>query len=63
MLISSEKEGLSLKAPDYGIDKLYYDGHRLEVFLKIIFSGFMFRRKTVKYIVSLFPQRFRFLSG
>ncbi|KFP98667.1 Vitellogenin-2, partial [Haliaeetus albicilla] len=31
MLISSEKEGLSLKAPDYGIDKLYYDGHRLEV--------------------------------
>ncbi|NXL06176.1 VIT2 protein, partial [Mesembrinibis cayennensis] len=31
MLISSEKEGLSLKAPDYGIDKLYYDGHRLEI--------------------------------
>ncbi|NXR99974.1 VIT2 protein, partial [Oxylabes madagascariensis] len=31
MLISSEKKGLSLKAPDYGIDKLYYDGHRLEI--------------------------------
>ncbi|NXP35714.1 VIT2 protein, partial [Leiothrix lutea] len=31
MLISSEKKGLTLKAPDYGIDKLYYDGHRLEI--------------------------------
>ncbi|KAJ7410137.1 hypothetical protein WISP_111067 [Willisornis vidua] len=31
ILISSEEEGLALKAPDYGIDKLYYDGHRLEV--------------------------------
>ncbi|NWY09310.1 VIT2 protein, partial [Aphelocoma coerulescens] len=31
MLISSEKKGLALKAPDYGIDKLYYDGHRLEI--------------------------------
>lgn len=54
MLISSEKEGLSLKAPDYGIDKLYYDGHRLEVFLKIIFSGFIFRRKTSRYIYCTF---------
>uniref|UniRef100_A0A8C3N974 Uncharacterized protein n=1 Tax=Geospiza parvula TaxID=87175 RepID=A0A8C3N974_GEOPR len=31
MLISSEKKGLTLKAPDYGIDKIYYDGHRLEI--------------------------------
>ncbi|KFO72775.1 Vitellogenin-2, partial [Cuculus canorus] len=31
MVISSEKDGLSLKATDYGLDKLYYDGHRLEV--------------------------------
>ncbi|XP_039412029.1 vitellogenin-2-like [Corvus cornix cornix] len=31
MLISSEKKGLALKAPDYGIDKLYYDGHRIEI--------------------------------
>ncbi|XP_066048653.1 vitellogenin-2-like [Chamaea fasciata] len=31
MLISSEKKGLTLKAPDYGIDKLYYDGHRVEI--------------------------------
>ncbi|NXN97023.1 VIT2 protein, partial [Rhinopomastus cyanomelas] len=31
MLISSEKGGLSLKAPDYGIDKLYYDGRRFEI--------------------------------
>lgn len=32
MLISRKKEGLSLKAPDYGIEELYYDGHRFEVF-------------------------------
>ncbi|XP_074858737.1 vitellogenin-2-like [Carettochelys insculpta] len=31
MLISREKTGLSLKAPEYGIDKLYYDGHTLKV--------------------------------
>ncbi|TRZ24564.1 hypothetical protein HGM15179_002511 [Zosterops borbonicus] len=31
MLINSEKKGLTLKAPDYGIDKLYYDGHRVEI--------------------------------
>lgn len=36
MLISSEKEGLSLTAPDYGIDKIYYDGHRLEVFFTLL---------------------------
>ncbi|NXA10038.1 VIT2 protein, partial [Sapayoa aenigma] len=46
ILISTEEEGLVLKAPDYGIDKLYYDGHRLEVIFKIIFAGFIFRRKT-----------------
>ncbi|KFV45740.1 Vitellogenin-2, partial [Tyto alba] len=39
MLISSEKEGLSLKAPDYGIDKLYYDGHRLEIQVAFWMSG------------------------
>ncbi|XP_021259986.1 vitellogenin-2-like [Numida meleagris] len=31
LLISSEKEGLLLKAPEYGIEGLYYDGHKLEV--------------------------------
>ncbi|XP_042675434.1 vitellogenin-2-like [Centrocercus urophasianus] len=31
LLISSEKEGLSLKAPEYGVEKLYYDGHKLEI--------------------------------
>uniref|UniRef100_A0A8C4V8G6 Phosvitin n=1 Tax=Falco tinnunculus TaxID=100819 RepID=A0A8C4V8G6_FALTI len=39
MLISSEKEGLSLKAPDYGIDKLYYDGHRLEIWVSFWMAG------------------------
>ncbi|KFR03720.1 Vitellogenin-2, partial [Opisthocomus hoazin] len=39
MLISSEKEGLSLKAPDYGIDKLYYDGHRLEIQVSFWMTG------------------------
>ncbi|KFV67264.1 Vitellogenin-2 [Dryobates pubescens] len=39
MLISREKEGLSLKAPDYGIDKLYYDGHRLEVQVAFWMAG------------------------
>ncbi|NXP52046.1 VIT2 protein, partial [Heliornis fulica] len=39
MLISSEKGGLSLKAPDYGIDKLYYDGHRLEVQVAFWMAG------------------------
>ncbi|KFV57815.1 Vitellogenin-2 [Gavia stellata] len=39
LLISSEKEGLSLKAPDYGIDKLYYDGHRLEVQVAFWMAG------------------------
>lgn len=63
VLISSEKEGLSLKAPDYGLDKLYYDGHRLEVFLKILLNGFIFRIITLRCTFSLFPQRFRLLSG
>ncbi|NWY74058.1 VIT2 protein, partial [Erithacus rubecula] len=39
MLISSEKKGLTLKAPDYGIDKLYYDGHRLEVKIAFWMAG------------------------
>ncbi|XP_074689340.1 vitellogenin-2-like [Strix aluco] len=39
MLISSEKEGLSLKAPDYGIDKLYYDGQRLEIQVAFWMAG------------------------
>ncbi|NXD82022.1 VIT2 protein, partial [Halcyon senegalensis] len=39
MLISSEKEGLSLKAPDYGINKLYYDGHRLEIQVAFWMAG------------------------
>ncbi|NXS16033.1 VIT2 protein, partial [Mystacornis crossleyi] len=39
MLISSEKKGLALKAPDYGIDKLYYDGHRLELQVAFWMAG------------------------
>ncbi|XP_056352955.1 vitellogenin-2-like [Oenanthe melanoleuca] len=39
MLINSEKKGLTLKAPDYGIDKLYYDGHRLEVQVAFWMAG------------------------
>ncbi|NWZ69413.1 VIT2 protein, partial [Acrocephalus arundinaceus] len=39
MLISSEKKGLTLKAPDYGIDKLYYDGHRLEIQVTFWMAG------------------------
>ncbi|XP_015492320.1 vitellogenin-2-like [Parus major] len=39
LLISSEKKGLALKAPDYGIDKLYYDGHRLEVQVAFWMAG------------------------
>ncbi|NXT03281.1 VIT2 protein, partial [Jacana jacana] len=39
MLISKEKEGLSLKAPDYGIDKLYYDGQRLEIQVAFWMAG------------------------
>ncbi|XP_063263462.1 vitellogenin-2-like [Prinia subflava] len=39
MLISSEKKGLTLKAPDYGIDKLYYDGHRLEIHVAFWMAG------------------------
>uniref|UniRef100_A0A672UD68 Uncharacterized protein n=1 Tax=Strigops habroptila TaxID=2489341 RepID=A0A672UD68_STRHB len=39
MLIGSEKEGLSLTAPDYGVDKLYYDGHRLEIQVAFWMAG------------------------
>ncbi|NXQ63040.1 VIT2 protein, partial [Anthoscopus minutus] len=39
MLISSEKKGLTLKAPDYGIDKLYYDGHRFEIQVPFWMAG------------------------
>ncbi|NXE45337.1 VIT2 protein, partial [Casuarius casuarius] len=39
LLISSEKKGLSLKAPDYGIDKLYYDGHILEIQVAFWMAG------------------------
>ncbi|NWX25252.1 VIT2 protein, partial [Notiomystis cincta] len=39
MLISSEKKGLALKAPDYGIDKIYYDGHRLEIQVAFWMAG------------------------
>uniref|UniRef100_A0A8C0Z9V9 Vitellogenin-2-like n=1 Tax=Cyanistes caeruleus TaxID=156563 RepID=A0A8C0Z9V9_CYACU len=39
LLISSEKKGLALKAPDYGIDKLYYDGHRLEIQVAFWMAG------------------------
>ncbi|KAF4793099.1 hypothetical protein TURU_114927 [Turdus rufiventris] len=39
MLVSSEKKGLTLKAPDYGIDKLYYDGHRVEVQVAFWMAG------------------------
>ncbi|NXM20525.1 VIT2 protein, partial [Ploceus nigricollis] len=39
MLISSEKKGLTLKAPDYGIDKIYYDGHRLEIQVAFWMAG------------------------
>ncbi|XP_053929153.1 vitellogenin-2 [Cuculus canorus] len=39
MVISSEKDGLSLKATDYGLDKLYYDGHRLEIQVAFWMAG------------------------
>ncbi|NXO75160.1 VIT2 protein, partial [Sitta europaea] len=39
MLISSEKKGLTLKAPDYGIDKIYYDGHKLEIQVAFWMTG------------------------
>ncbi|NXW71055.1 VIT2 protein, partial [Hirundo rustica] len=39
MLISSEKKGLALRAPDYGIDKIYYDGHRLEIQVAFWMAG------------------------
>ncbi|NXM74798.1 VIT2 protein, partial [Serilophus lunatus] len=39
IVISGEEEGLILKAPDYGIDKLYYDGHRLEIQVAFWMAG------------------------
>ncbi|NXS59613.1 VIT2 protein, partial [Brachypteracias leptosomus] len=39
MLIRSEKKGLSLKALDYGIDKLYYDGQRVEIQVAFWMTG------------------------
>ncbi|XP_010210304.1 PREDICTED: vitellogenin-2-like [Tinamus guttatus] len=39
LLISSENKGLSLKAPDYGIDQLYYDGHTLEIQVAFWMAG------------------------
>ncbi|XP_008489056.2 vitellogenin-2-like [Calypte anna] len=39
IMIRSENEGLSLKAPDYGIDKIYYDGHRLEIQVAFWMAG------------------------
>lgn len=45
MLISSEKKGLTLKAPDYGIDKIYYDGHKLEVIFKLLSVGLVLEEK------------------
>ncbi|PKK27936.1 vitellogenin-2-like [Columba livia] len=39
MLISSKKEGLSLRAPDYGIEELYYDGHRFEIQVAFWMAG------------------------
>ncbi|NXI18030.1 VIT2 protein, partial [Irena cyanogastra] len=39
MLVSSEKKGLTLKAPDYGIDKLYYNGHRLQIHVSFWMAG------------------------
>ncbi|NXQ18064.1 VIT2 protein, partial [Peucedramus taeniatus] len=39
MLISSEKKGLTVKAPDYGIDKIYYDGNRLEIQVAFWMAG------------------------
>ncbi|NWI86806.1 VIT2 protein, partial [Pitta sordida] len=39
ILISREEEGLVLKAPDYGIDKLYYDGHRLQIQIAFWMAG------------------------
>ncbi|NXT14721.1 VIT2 protein, partial [Prunella fulvescens] len=39
MLISSEKKGLTLKAPDYGIDKIYYDGHKVEIQVAFWMTG------------------------
>ncbi|NWX09135.1 VIT2 protein, partial [Caloenas nicobarica] len=39
MLISSKKEGLSLKAPDYGIEELYYDGHIFEIQVAFWMAG------------------------
>ncbi|NXQ30767.1 VIT2 protein, partial [Alaudala cheleensis] len=39
MLISSGKKGLTLKAPDYGIHKIYYDGYKVEIQLAFWMAG------------------------
>ncbi|NXR92356.1 VIT2 protein, partial [Hypocryptadius cinnamomeus] len=39
MLISSGKKELTLKAPDYGLDKLFYDGYRLEIQVAFWMAG------------------------
>lgn len=33
---------MSLKAPEYGVEKLYYDRRKLEVFLLLLFSEDLF---------------------
>lgn len=39
LVINSEKKGLSLLAPDYGIDKLYFDGRSLKVQVAFWMAG------------------------
>uniref|UniRef100_A0A452HEU5 Uncharacterized protein n=1 Tax=Gopherus agassizii TaxID=38772 RepID=A0A452HEU5_9SAUR len=39
LMISSEKKGLSLVAPDYGIDKLYFDGRTFKVQVAFWMAG------------------------
>ncbi|KYO36780.1 vitellogenin-1 precursor [Alligator mississippiensis] len=37
--VNSEEEGISLVAPDYGIDKLYFDGHEFKVQVALWMAG------------------------
>ncbi|XP_041277566.1 vitellogenin-2-like [Onychostruthus taczanowskii] len=39
MVINSEKKRLTLKAPDYGIDKIYYDGHKIQIQVAFWMAG------------------------
>uniref|UniRef100_A0A674IYL4 Uncharacterized protein n=1 Tax=Terrapene triunguis TaxID=2587831 RepID=A0A674IYL4_9SAUR len=39
LMISNEKKGLSLVAPDYGIDKLYFDGRTFKVQVAFWMAG------------------------